>query len=672
MFTLQAFGATYNSFTYDLENNAVAAPEAAEFYINITGSSLGISSLKEPVDVCNDLNGNIYIVDKENNRLVKTDQYGKLISVLDSFVNNGVKDTFKNPEGVCVTNSGDIYICDTENSRIVQLDSNFYFIRIISSPKSAVLGSSFIFTPTRIAVDSLGRIYVVSKNFNSGIVELDKNGEFNQIFGSVKVEFTPIELLWKNLSTKAQRERSEAFVPNEYSSVNMDKDDFVYACSAYYDSSSGNSSGSVKKLNSIGDNILKDVPDESINKYSKGTYAGPETYVDICSMESGIYALLDNTRGRVFVYNDNADLLFEFGAKGDYNGTFGTVSAITYSNNRFYIADSKNDFVSVFSLTEYGSNFLKAAALHKAGDYQSENAVWRGIYAANNNNICTIRNFGRVYYREGNYIEAMRYFKLANDRSSYSEAFAAQRKIFINDNFTFIFIGCIVLCVLLAVLHFVRKRMPKKEKSKFSYSATLKFSTKVIFRPISGFWDMKRERYGSTAAAVTILVAVTLLYALQTCLQGFIFSSGVTGKSFFLSMLTILVPFFLFVICNWCVSNLMNGEGNFKYIFMGTAYSLTPMMIILPVLFVLSHIFSEEEKGIYFLLMFIMFFWTFILIVCSNMEVHAYSMSKTILVLFISVLIMVIVVFLAALVFALMQQIIGVASDMINEINLRN
>ena len=53
------------------------------------------------------------------------------------------------------------------------------------------------------------------------------------------------------------------------------------------------------------------------------------------------------------------------------------------------------------------------------------------------------------------------------------------------------------------------------------------------------------------------------------------------------------------------------------------------------------------------------------------MQVHSYTMSKTVLVLLITLLIMVIVVFLVMLVFALVSQMIGVGSDMANEIYLR-
>ena len=659
-----------NSFTYDLENKAIAAPEAAEYVKNITGDGLNIGSFTEPTDICSDKNGNLYIADKGNNRIVITDSHGRLLKIVDSFINDGKTDKFKLPEGITVTEGGELYICDTGNARIVHLDKNFSLKRVIAEPEGAALGEEFVYQPVRIAVDKLDRIYVVSRSFNAGIIELNKKGEFNEIYGSIKVTYSLTDIIWRMLSTKAQRERSVSLIPNEYSSVCVDNKNFVYACSAYYDSTSS-SSGSVKKLNALGNNVLDGVPNETVNLYVKGTYSGPETYVDIVVLENDIYALLDNTRGRIYVYNNDGDMLFEFGGKGTVGSTFGTVSALSYYNGYFYIADSRNDFISVFSLTDYAKKFLSAAQYHSVGDYQAENAVWEDIYKLNNNSICAIRNFGRVNFREGNYKEAMKYFELANDRKSYSEAFEKQRKIIINNNFTLVFVSAIVLAVALVAFMVYRSKHKKEFDNKQSYRATLSFSTKVIFRPLSGFWDMKHEKYGSTAAAVTILSVTTLFYALYSSLEGFIFTSGTGKANFFMGLLTVLLPFFMFIICNWCVSNLMDGEGSFKYIFMGTAYALTPMVFIIPVLLILSRVMTLEEGGIYTLIMGIMLLWSAYLIVCSNMQIHSYSMGKTVLVLIITLVVMVIVVFLAMLIFALAQKVVGVATDMYNELYLR-
>ena len=671
LFSLSAGAESPNpSFTYDLENKSVAAPEAAQWVADISGGSMGIARFSEPTDVCSDSNGNLYIVDKGNNRIVKTDRNGKRIAESNSFENGGRTEHFASPEGITVTADGDVYICDTGNARIVHLDARLQLKRIITAPQSNVLSKDFVFTPVRIAVDGLNRIYVVSRNFNSGILELTKTGEFNQIFGAVKTQYTLTEIFWRAISTKAQRERSAALIPNEYSSVCADEKNFLYACSAYFDTTSG-SRETVKKLNALGNNILGEVPNPYINMYSKGTYRGSETYTDILPLGNGIYALLDNTRGRVYVYNDDGDMLFEFGGKGDYSATLGSAAAFSYYDGTFYIADAKNDRIAVFRLTEYAQLYLKAAEYHAAGDYTAENEVWKTIYRLNNNSVCTIRSFGRVNFREKNYTEAMTYFKQANDREAYSEAFSAQRKVFVNEHFTLLFIGAIAAVVLLLVMIAWRSRHPAVVENRFTYRATLGYAKKVIFRPMSGFWDMKKEHYGSIPAAITILAAATLLFALYNSLKGYIFSSGTQSASFWLSLLTVIVPFFLFVICNWCVSSLMSGEGSFKYIFMGTAYALTPLVLLLPVLLVLSHVMTADEKGIFSLVFSIALLWTLMLVVCANMQVHAYSMGKTVLVLIITALIMVAVVFLAALVFALLQEMIGVAGDMINELYLR-
>lgn len=661
----------YYTFTYDLKDKAVAAPEPVRYVEEISGKSLGLSDIKEPADICAGKDGTVYIADKGNNRILLVDERGGLITVVDGFDNQGQRDAFNGPAGLCLAPSGLLYISDSMNARIVCLDENLNLVAIYGAPQANALDESFHFEPTRIGVDSIGRMFVVSEGFHLGLLQLDEKGNFVRIFGAQEVEYDFSALFWKAISTKDQKSRSLAAVPTEYSGVCIDGEDFVYACSSDFDSTKTTGSGSVKKLNSLGKDILEEQPDFSLNANVRGTYPGAEKFVDVSSLGSQIYALLDGTRGRVYVYNDKADFLFEFGGVGKVRGTLGTPKAMEYANGKFYLCDSMNNCVSVFSLTDYGRNFLKAASLHEQNDDQGENQVWKEIYKANNNNVCAIRNMGRTCYREGDYQKAMAFFYQADDREGYSEAYGSYRKDLTNAYFVWIVLGLAAALILGVALCRLLKRREKKERDIRSFPATLGYAKRVVFHPMSGFWDMKRERYGGLRAAGAILAAVTVFYTLSDCLGGFIFNGSSQGKNFLLSMLTVLIPFFLFVVCNWCVASLMEGEGSFGYIFMGASYALSPLALGLPLLWLLSHVLTQEEGGLYALILAIFVLWSGFLIVCSNMEVHAYSMGKTLLVLLITLLVMLIVVFLCALIFALSQEIIGAIKDLYHELYLR-
>ena len=63
--------------------------------------------------------------------------------------------------------------------------------------------------------------------------------------------------------------------------------------------------------------------------------------------------------------------------------------------------------------------------------------------------------------------------------------------------------------------------------------------------------------------------------------------------------------------------------------------------------------------------------WTVGLLIFSSMEIHNYSMSKTLLVTLITLIVMVVVVLLAVLAFALVDQFVLFVYDLITELSLR-
>ena len=78
------------------------------------------------------------------------------------------------------------------------------------------------YRPSKLVVDSSGRIHVVAINVNEGIVEFDPDGKFEGFLAAGKVTANPIEVIWKKLSPQAQLERMSNFVPIEYNNVSLD------------------------------------------------------------------------------------------------------------------------------------------------------------------------------------------------------------------------------------------------------------------------------------------------------------------------------------------------------------------------------------------------------------------------------------------------------------------
>ena len=56
-------------------------------------------------------------------------------------------DTFSQPRGIFVTDNGDLFVADSKNTRVVWLDKTGNLVRVIGAPSSEALTEDFYFQP---------------------------------------------------------------------------------------------------------------------------------------------------------------------------------------------------------------------------------------------------------------------------------------------------------------------------------------------------------------------------------------------------------------------------------------------------------------------------------------------------------------------------------------------
>lgn len=462
--TVLADDIPYDTYNYDYWENAVETPAAYVPDGTISGVSLGVGNFLNPQDICVSPDGDLYIADTGNNRIVVVDGIsGQVKQILTSFLNNGKEDSFSSPYGVCVSEKNQLYIADRDNMRIVVLELDGTLARIVENPTSEVLEDSYVFKPLKVTVDYADRIYCIAQNMFEGIMVFETDGQFSGFYGTINVTLSLWEKFWRRVATKEERENQQLYVPTEFTGIDVDEKGFIYATNI---DDSGEQA--VRRLNPKGEDVIKKGNNENVGGdlwiSGSGTYAGASQITDVVYREKGIYSLLDRKRGRIFTYDHEGNLLYIFGGLGTQEGTFSTPTAIDKWGEQLIVLDSSRTEIYLFSATEYGSLIDEAVGLRFDGDETLAVPLWERVLELDENSELANTGIGKAYLSAGDNKLAMKYLKLGMSREYYSVAFKRYRSEILKDYLAYVLSVGMVLVVGGVIVSKVRKKRKIKRK----------------------------------------------------------------------------------------------------------------------------------------------------------------------------------------------------------------
>ncbi|NLU41576.1 MAG: hypothetical protein GXX08_05185 [Firmicutes bacterium] len=684
----------YTSYIYDFWGRAVPAPQAYLPARTVGGDDLGVGSFRDLRDLFVDKSGDIYLLDSKNGRLVIVDSNWTVRRVIDQFDNGGVPDRFNAPEGVFVTDSGRIYVADTGNGRVVELDRSGHLVRVIGAPRSSVSGvirDTFKFLPISIVVDGSSRLYVVVKGEPEGILEFSPDGEFRQFFGAPRVTPSLADVLWSRLATRQQRERLGLFIPTEYNSINIDEQGFLFLTII---EGVAAKTEPIRRLSPSGRDVLR--RNGFTDPLGDPLVEPPSRFVDVVARQNGLYSALDMQRGRVFTYDRNGHLLYVFGCVGQQYGATATPAAIDCWGDTILVADRITNQVTVYEPTEYAQLIHAAIELYEHGDYNGAAQAWKGVLALNANYDRAYTGIGLSHFMSGELVAAMEYFKLGNDRAMYSKAFRLYRKDMATKHLglvlswilllVIVIAACAKMKVFAALMEWLRTAVRRvgngaARRGGVTWTvwqwlvttiAALGFSLHVAIHPFSGFHELKRDRRGSVPASVCILVLTIAGFVIIRQHTGFVLNArDLKALNIYREASSILVPFGLWCVINWCLTTLMEGKGSLRDISIASSCGLIPIMLFSVPLTVLSHFMVAEEGSFYYLLMAIAVGWSAVLFFVGMMETHEYDFATTVYTGVFTCVGMAIALFVGAFLYVLVDQVAAFAGDIYRELVLR-
>ena len=465
----------YNSvytYTYDYWDDVKEMPDAYRVEQVLYSATLGLETAMKKPQSLYVRNNDVYVCDTGNNRILHLRREGGVFAVqrIITEIAGAEPATLKNPTDVFVAENGDIYICDKDNNRVLQADKALNFIRDFTKPADSTFDQNLSFLPDKLVVDTSGRVYVLATNVNKGLVKYEYDGTFTGFIGANPVTYTMWDYVWKTfLSTKEQRAQQASFVPTEYSNIAIDREGFIYATNTVFDEYDlvWDNAKPIRRLNAIGNDILVKngwyPPIGDIHWEEQSVEYGPSKFRDITVLDNDIYVAFDRTRGRLFGYDPQGVLLWCFGTKGGVEGAFRAAVAIDHMGNDLLCLDENDCSVTVFTPTEYGNLIYQASDQYLRGDYDGSADTWREVLRFNANYNLAFIGIGRALMRQENYKEAMDYFRMAYDRDNYGDAYRYYRKELIEDNVIYLVIAIVALLVVPLIVRQVKKMKEEVE-----------------------------------------------------------------------------------------------------------------------------------------------------------------------------------------------------------------
>ena len=686
-----AMAASYQTYTYSIDGTQLSSPDAyTPAPMQVDSAYMGLpEALTTPDDLVVDKKGNVYIADSGNSCVYALDSNFKFRFKLSSFINsNGIDDALSGCKGCFVTDKY-IYVADTNKNRIVIFNLDGKYVRHLEEPKSEIFEANAFYKPIALAVDASERIYVVSSSTYQGIISLDSDGNFLSFVGAQKVAANMWDIFWRQFQSAKQRAQSVRNIPTEYNNITIDDSGFIYCTTSSIDSgaqqaaidSKDGAYAPVKRFNASGSDILGrngffgPGGEVKVNTdVTKSDKIGASKIIDVALGPARSWSIIDQTRSKIYTYDQYGQLLFIFGDTGPMLGNIQKMTAFTYQGTNLLVMDGSTKSITVYIRTDYGDTLIKALQNEIDRNYEAAVDDYKDILQRNSNFDAAYIGIGKALYRQGQYEESMKMFSAAYETSNYSKAFKELRQEWANKYF--ILIPIVIVVVLFVVVKFfgyaakVNKATSLK-KGKRSFKEEILFAFHLIFHPFDGFWDLKHEKRGSVRGAIFYLVLGLVTVCYQSIGQSYIFNPRASYGSMFTTCISLLVPVVLWVVGNWCLTTLFDGEGSLKDIFIATCYSVVPLILLIIPATAITNILTASEATIYTMLVSVAWVWTGLLLFFGTMVTHDYSLSKNVITCIGTIVAMAFIMFCGVLFSTLLLKMVNFVSGIVTEISYR-
>lgn len=209
-----------------------------------------------------------------------------------------------------------------------------------------------------------------------------------------------------------------------------------------------------------------------------------------------------------------------------------------------------------------------------------------------------------------------------------------------------------------------------KKRTGFDTMSPYLYPFYICMHPRDGFLELKANKKGSSLVVTIIIAAWLLVEMFYRTATGYDMNDFATEDTSLLrtSVITVMI-FFMVAISNWCFCTLLDGKGRLKDICVVASNALVPYIIVRFLTTCGSWVLAGDEEVFLTYAVVLSEVWGFFIAFSGLEEIHEYSFGKTILAVFLTLVGLIIILFLALMLLMLFQQVYFFVASLYFEIS---
>ena len=651
----------YKTYTQNGYGELVETQTAYTPYSTITKIQSDIEGeddfeFNKPEDVKIDSEGNIYVADTANKRVVVCDIDGNLIRIIG-------EELLQDPTGLFVWEGEDgeklLYVADQQytarrEGAVIVFDMEGNVVNIYGKPNDVLYGTSS-FVPQKLIVDKGGNMYISSSGNSNGVVQISpKNGGTFLGYFATNTATVTITTIFLNMVLSESQKAKRQIAPASTTNIGIDEKGLIYTVT-----SNESTAEPVKKLNIAGGNLLQcDIYPVRSNSVCVGRHKT---------------IFVGTEDGYIYEYTSEGSLLFALGAKDETSayriGLFQSLAAVEVDfRDYLYVLDTTGSTIHIFKPTEFTDLVHDSLDYFEEGKYEESKEPLEQVIQMNGLFDYANMAMGRALFNEEMYEEALDFYRLAKDKDGYSDSYWEIRNVWLNK---YVMHAIIIIAVIVIAYKLLKKADKKKGIFNPVRNATQNLRSKTLYQqifygfkymrhPFDGTYGVKREGMCSYLATTIVGIVGIVFYIINRYFCGFLVKYVRDGRyNIPTDVLQIVIIMVAAAIVTYLICTINDGEARFKEILVGYVYSFMPYIVIQPFIYLFGMVVTYNEMFVIEFANIIMLTWIVILLFLSIKELNNYSVKETFKVIGLTIFAAFVFILMAFVIYILFAQIIG-------------